>query len=128
MDGRNNPPIPYSPQSALQTARLYADAGFAVAIDDVLFESQYREEYAKGFSGYQVYKVLLVPSLEQALIRNATRTNKTYDTAGLVEIITDIHDALLTQDLAADGWLIIDSTSLTLTETVDAILKHINRK
>lgn len=113
-------------QSALQTARLYAEAGFAVAIDDVLFENQYRAEYVKGFSGYQVYKVLLVPSLEQALTRNANRTNKTYDTAGLVEIIKEIHQALLTQDLDADDWLVIDSTSLTITETVDVILKHIN--
>ncbi len=111
-------------QAASHTARLYASEGFAVAIDDVIFPHEAEEIFVSTLSDFTLHKVLLQPNVEAALSRNATRTNKSYDTAGLAELIGKIHNMMPHSVYARAGWTIIDSTHLSLEETVDAILKH----
>ena len=67
--------------AAAQVAATYADAGFAVAIDDVIHEPD-AEVLVAPLAPRTVHKILLQPSLEVALARNADRTNKGFDTAG----------------------------------------------
>jgi chloramphenicol 3-O-phosphotransferase len=112
-------------QAASYTARLYADAGFAVAIDDVVFPDEAEALFVAPLSGYTLRKVLLRPGVEMALSRNAQRTNKSYNTAGLVETIRNVHEMMPPETFARMGWIVIDSTYLSLEETVDEILKHI---
>jgi len=112
-------------KSAAQIARLYADAGFAVAIDDVIFPAEAQAVYAAPLSTYSVHKILLKPDIEIALARNASRTNKSFDTAGLAGIIRQIHDAMPVSVFTRAGWIVIDSTHLTLDGTVDDILRRI---
>ena len=99
-------------------ATLYADAGFAVALADVLSPP----DVAAHFTDPRNRKTLLLPTLDTALERNATRTNKTFNTLGLTELIRRVYGWLQQQDWS--GWTILDSTNLTLEETVDAILER----
>jgi adenylylsulfate kinase-like enzyme len=99
-------------------ARRYADEGFLVAIDDVV-PPRAVDVYARSVGGHPLRKVLLAPSLEVALARNATARGKSFDTSVLVRTIRELH-----QTLAPDrtGWVVIDSSALSVDATVDAIL------
>ena len=135
----NAPPVPVwtdeterqfrlSRRTAVEMAARYAGAGFAVAIDDVLFEAAYAEQCAPHLTGHTVCKVLLAPSREVALHRNATRTNKDFDTAFLSDTTRQLHGELLAANRPADGWQVIDSSDQSVTETVDAILRLQNQR
>jgi chloramphenicol 3-O-phosphotransferase len=60
-------------RAATQMARLYAEAGFAVAIDDVIFPAEARSLRSETLEGLLVHQVLLYPSLDVALERSASR-------------------------------------------------------
>jgi chloramphenicol 3-O-phosphotransferase len=108
-------------RTAAHHARLYAEAGFAVAIDDVLWP-QDADVFLEKLIGLTVRLVLLAPGLETALARNAARTNKTYDTALLVPLMEVIHPSIAPEDYHAQGWMVLDTAELTLEETVNALL------
>jgi hypothetical protein len=69
--------------------------------------------------------VLLRPSLETLLARNASRTNKPFDSSILETTIRRLHDKL--ENLPAhalENWFVLDSSKRSLPETVDRILEH----
>ncbi len=111
-------------KATVQIARLYNDNGFAVVIDDVLFEGNVRPELEEPLQGYPLYKILLIPNTETALQRNANRTNKAFDTAVLVETIVNLSGAMLEQNTPASGWIQMDTSNLTVEQTVDEILNR----
>lgn len=129
------PPFPWTEETArqfalarkasAQAARLYADAGFAVALDDVIFPQEVHELCTYLLAGYTVYRVFLRPMLDTVLARNASRTNKDFDTSVLIEVIRSLHPSIVAQPFAEAGWIIIDSTELSLEQTVDTILQRI---
>ena len=106
-------------QAAVAMAKLYAEAGFAVAIDDIIYPEDAQKEFIEPLQGYDVYKVLLQPGSDTALQRNISRTNKAFDTTILNAVIFSIHNALADRDFT--GWLVIDNSQLTLEETVSYI-------
>ncbi len=112
-------------QVAAFTAFHYTSAGFAVAIDDILYPAEAQTLFVEPLSRYHVYKVLLHPPLEVALTRNAQRTTKNFDPSFLCDTIRDVHNALSAQPFHEYGWLVIDNSYLTLEQTVDAILAHV---
>jgi energy-coupling factor transporter ATP-binding protein EcfA2 len=87
ISGYANPLDPWTPETQLQfalahqgvgaMARLYAEAGFAVVIDGVTTEA----DVAAYDFPFPPRKVLLRPSLDIALQRNATRETKRFDTS-----------------------------------------------
>jgi chloramphenicol 3-O-phosphotransferase len=109
--------------SALQTATIYAEAGFTVALDDVVSETVFQRQYQQLLHGYRIHKVLLSPRVETALERNATRTNKPFDTAPLVKAISRLHEELRENNTEQTGWLVVDSSNLSPEETVAKILE-----
>ncbi len=113
--------------AAVATAVGYAEAGFAVALDDVGFPAEAQSLFVEPLSAFPVYKVLLLPKLDTALNRNAERTNKRFETAALVETIRGLHKTFTQQarDFRAAGWLVIDSSELSLEETVAHILNSV---
>lgn len=128
----NAPPVPVwtaeterqfrlSQRTAVEMATRYAAAGFAVAIDDVLFEAAYAEQFAPHLAGFAVFKVLLAPSREVALHRNATRTNKDFDTSLLADTTRQLCGELLEANRPEDGWHVIDSSGQSVAETVDTL-------
>lgn len=111
-------------QAAVATAARYAAAGFAVAIDDVIFLAEAHLLVRDALPDYTVHCVLLQPTLEVALERNAQRSNKAFDTAMLEATICDLHPRFDPAHYAAEGWIVIDSSTLSLDATVDAILRQ----
>lgn len=102
---------------AAHAATVYADAGFTVTVADVFGP----DDVTAHFADPRCQRVLLLPTLEVALERNATRTNKTFDTAEIADLLRHAYAWLLQQDWT--GWTVIDSSNLTLDETVAAILE-----
>lgn len=116
--------------SAAATAARYAKAGFAVALDDVVFPAEAESLFVKPLQPFVVHKVLLTPRLEIALGRNAARTTKRFDTGALAETIAHLHAVFAEQeqDFKTAGWLLLDSSELTLEETVTRILSSTGYK
>jgi|WetSurMetagenome_2_1015567.scaffolds.fasta_scaffold75618_3 protein tyrosine phosphatase (PTP) superfamily phosphohydrolase (DUF442 family)/predicted kinase len=113
--------------AAAQVAALYAEAGFAVAIDDVIHEPD-AEALVALLAPRTVHRILLHPSLEVALARNATRSNKDFDTTVLADAIRGNHRSLGEQNRADLGWAVIDNGALDVEQTVDAILESALRE
>jgi chloramphenicol 3-O-phosphotransferase len=107
---------------AVQTAKMYATEGFAVVIDDVLFAHDAAQLEQEFLSGFKVHKILLRPNLEIALKRNASRTNKNFETAILEPVITDLYTNMKPTEFQNADWLILDSSELSLQTTVHLIL------
>jgi chloramphenicol 3-O-phosphotransferase len=107
--------------NAVSMALRYANAGFAVAIDDVFSTRDFESDYAPVLEGAAVHRVLLLPSLEVTLARNSSRTYKDFHPEILEDVIRHLHAEFRAMDVR--GWLVIDSSALTLEETVNAILE-----
>ena len=94
----------------------YLKKGFV----DIIREEDLRAHFYRELVDRRVHRVLLRPTVETALARNRSRTNKTFDTERLAPIIRRLARSLTT-DL--DGWIVIDNSRLTIEETVDQIVK-----
>ena len=106
--------------AAVRTALDYAAAGFDAVIDDVI--TSFAREAYEPFIRAGARCVLLMPTVEVALERNRTRTNKSFDTAVLEPVSRDVHERLKQARLDKMGWTVIDSSALSVEETVDAIV------
>lgn len=109
-------------ESAAFLAGKYARAGFAVAVDDIIFPGEVRAIYEEYLAGLTIHKILLLPSLEVALQRNASRTNKDFDTSFLIDTILGVHQALQAQPFADFGWHILQTDGIDAATTVQKIL------
>ncbi len=101
-------------------ARLYAEAGFAVAVDDVLWPADL-EAMAVHWAGLEVRPVFLNPSLAVTQARNAARTGKTFDPRVLEPMIAALHPAMPPADYLAAGWRVLDTSALDVAETVERL-------
>jgi adenylylsulfate kinase-like enzyme len=128
VSGRADPLIPWTAETEQQfrlswetagrIAARYADEGFVVAIDDVA-PPRAVAIYERSIGNRMLRKVLLAPALDTALQRNELGRGKEFDTAVLVPTIRDLHATLVPD---RSPWLVIDSSNMSVTETVDAIL------
>jgi hypothetical protein len=109
-------------RGAAHLARLYADAGFAVAIDDTLVTAAALDVYLEALQGCVLRQIMLRPRLDVALARNRTRTNKYYDKHRLAQAICRFYPEMATHNTAERGWVVIDNSHLSVAETVDTIL------
>ena len=133
VSGRSDPIGSWTPETdrqfrmaretAAHTAKQYAAAGFAVAIDDVIFPNQVAAHYDDVLAAFEVFKVLLRPDVAVALARNANREHTDFDTAVLDEIIEPIYEAFDTEAMLDEGWFVINSSHLSVAETVEEILR-----
>lgn len=110
-------------ETAASMAAAYAAAGFAVAIDDIVTPGEVEELFLPALQGYKVHRVLLRPSLDVALHRNATRSNKTFDTAVLTDTLRLVHGRLEGLRYAERGWQVMDTGDVSVEATVDRILR-----
>lgn len=108
-------------RSAAFVAEQYATAGYPAVVDDTIEDEQEDDAYAP----LDPRKVMLLPTLEVALARNAARTNKPPgDAAHLAEIAHRLYEPMRRAHTPARGWLVLDSSALDVEATVDAILAH----
>ena len=98
-------------------ADRYSQAGFAVIIDHVVFPQE--EEKLRARLADRHYRtVFLTCRAETNHHRNLTRTGKNMDPNDLAPLINHVRQHLK----PAVPWYILDSTHLTVEETVDLIL------
>jgi len=111
-------------QSVSQMAVNYADAGFAVVIDDFWDPYSQLQEYQRLWQDRQVQRVLLYPERKTALERNFQRSGTGESNeyiAGGVHLVYS-HLETVVANLEKDGWHVLDSTVLSVDATVDRIL------
>ena len=116
--------------SAALIARTYAQQGFAVVIDDVIFPDSIDLHYAALFAMFDVYRILLRPTVAATIARNRAR-HIDVDNAQLEKIIEPIYNHFATFDLAKlrrDGWHIIDSSDCSIEETVSELMAPVRDK
>jgi predicted kinase len=107
-------------RGAARIAADYAEAGFMVVLDDVIRESHIGQ-YADNLGTTRLWKVLLNPSLETVLARNAAPRRKDFDASVLEAACRGLHPLLRAENTAEQGWIVVDSTTLTVDQTVAAI-------
>jgi adenylylsulfate kinase-like enzyme len=109
-------------RGAADLAARYADAGFAVAVDDVATLAQASQYFVEGLAPRRVVPVLLLPALDVALGRNARRTNKPFEPDFLVDTIQFLHTEFASQAANAVGWVVLDTSGQSPEETAAAIM------
>jgi predicted kinase len=115
--------VELSRRAAARIARDYSENGFAAVIDDVVRERDVRQ-FAEHLGQAELRKVLLSPSIETALARNAARKTKSFDTRILAPWTTSLHELLSAENSPESGWLVVDTTAMTPDRAVSALLEH----
>jgi gluconate kinase len=106
--------------TATYMARLYADQGVDVVIDDVCVPSNFVEQYAAFFERTDVHCVLLYPKASVVIERIKQRGGP-MEHIQYVPVIYDFLDAM-----PKDGWIVLDSSEMTVEQTVNAVLSNID--
>jgi chloramphenicol 3-O-phosphotransferase len=111
-------------KSTTYMANSYSAAGFTVVIDDFWDPYSHLEEYVDLSTHPQVYKIILMPGQDSAHQRNLQRSGpgplRDYLDGGIRLVYESLHS--VSADLQSRGWLMLDTTDLTVDETVDGIL------
>jgi chloramphenicol 3-O-phosphotransferase len=105
--------------SAARMALAYSDAGFAVAIDD-FWHVEMRDGDYNPIIGNQVQRILLLPNLEVTLNRLQSRDGSA---SHFEQAIRFVHHAIEIRPELLTGWHVVDSSRLSIEETVDSILE-----
>jgi predicted kinase len=110
-------------QTAIDVATRYAAHGFAVVIDD-FFDPGGLAEYRDVVARPGVRGVILFPTQDEAHRRNFERTGGDPGRVFIDEGIRHVYGLLAPQvdRLAREGWLILDTTGLSVEAAVDAIV------
>lgn len=108
-------------RASAAVARVYAEAGFAVAIEGGVDPAEIESALTDVGLRDRMIGVVLHPRLEVALDRNRTRATKPFDTSVLEGVMGRI-DADLVRDAARDGWHEVDNSDETIDATVARIL------
>lgn len=111
-------------RGAARIAADYVNAGFVVVLDDVIRESELRQ-YTDHLGDATLRKVLLNPTLDIVLARNAAPRGKNFDASVLEAACRGLHPLLLAENTVEQGWIVVDSTTLGIDQTVDAILRAV---
>ena len=105
--------------TAIYMARLYADHGVDVVIDDVCVPSNFVEQYAALFEIPQVHRVLLYPK-ESVVIERIKKRGGPMEHIPYVPVIYQFLDSM-----PKDGWTVLDSSEWTIERTVNEVLSRI---
>jgi len=110
--------------AAVRLALDYAAAGFAVILDD-FYDPHGLAEYRELLARPETHGVVLVPSQAEARRRNAARS--TGEAGAYIDAAIPIAYGFLEpalERLAAEGWLVLDTTALDVDGAVAAIVEH----
>ncbi|HCR70901.1 MAG TPA: hypothetical protein DIW23_05615 [Anaerolineae bacterium] len=106
--------------TAIYMARLYANHGVDVVIDDVCVPFNFVEQYAALFEMTSVYRVLLYPKADIVVERIKKR-------GGPLEHINHVPTIYNFLDsMPKDSWIVLDSSDWTIEQTVNAVLSNIS--
>jgi hypothetical protein len=112
-------------ESAIYMARTYQRAGFAVVIDDFV-DPRRLSEYQTFPTDSGVHKFVLYPKQAIAHARNYQRAGDDPARAYIDEGIHFVYEQLsiMKEALQKDGWIVLDTTELSIEDTVSEILKY----
>ena len=112
-------------ESVIHMALNYQRAGFAVVIDD-FFDPYQLREYQAFLNAPGIHKVVLYPDQDTAHARNFQRAGggpaRDYIDVGIRTVYQQLNLSIVS--LRKDGWIIVDTTDLSVEDTVLEILKH----
>lgn len=112
-------------ESAILVALQYRQAGYAVVMDDFVDPNRLRE-YRTLLNDPHVHKFVLFPTQETAHARNFRRAGddpgRDYIDEGIRTVYRQLH--LMIADLLAEGWIVLDTTGLSVEETLREILQQ----
>ncbi|HYY54619.1 MAG TPA: AAA family ATPase [Candidatus Dormibacteraeota bacterium] len=104
-------------------AAEFAMSGVAVVIDDTLESDEERRAYTDRLRGVRL--VHLLPPLEVALTRNASRTNKPEGDAPMLDrTARRLYPRMRVEHTERRGWHVFDPSALDPRETVDALIER----
>lgn len=106
--------------TAIYMARLYANQGIDVVIDDVCVPSNFIEQYRELFEIPEVHRVLLYPKADVVIERIKQRGGP-LEHIPYVPMIYRFLDSM-----PKDGWIILDSSDWTIEQTVKEVLSKIS--
>lgn len=110
--------------TAIYMAKLYAENGVDVVIDDVCVPPEFAEHYTALFDDNPaVQRVLLLPTAE-ALVERLNQRGGPFDKF-LVEAVPWLYSYL--GPMAKAGWLVLDTGVVTVEETVQQLLEGIGQ-
>ncbi len=111
--------------NASHMAQTYADAGFMVALDDFL-DLNFPRDYHPLLSRPGAHAVLLYPRQTAAHQRNYQRAGDSPGRAYIDEGIQLVYDGMkaFVPFMEQNGWQVLDTTELSIEETVDEILRR----
>lgn len=107
--------------TATYMARLYAEQGVDVVIDDVCVPSNFVEQYAALFEIPEVQRILLYPKAEVVIERIKQRGGP-LEHIPYVPVIYTFLDSM-----PKEGWIVLDSSEWTVEQTVNEVLSSVQR-
>ena len=110
--------------SVVHMAFTYHDAGFVVVIDD-FWDLNHRSDYQALLNHPNVHKIVLYPGQSEAHRRNLQRSGSSPARAYIDEGVRTVYQQLnaAVPQLAREGWVIVDTTTLSVETTVTTILQ-----
>ena len=106
--------------TAAYMARLYANNGVDVVIDDVCVPSNFADQYAALFETPGVHRVLLYPKAS-VVIERITQRGGPMEHIHYVPVIYDFLNTM-----PKDGWIVLDSSDWTVEQTANAVLTNLS--
>lgn len=106
--------------TAIYMARLYANQGVDVVIDDICVPSNFVEQYASLFEMAGVYRVLLYPKADIVIQRIEKRGGPLEH----IDHVPAIYNFL--ESMPKNSWIVLDSSDWTIEQTVYAVLSNIS--
>lgn len=110
-------------KSVVHIALSYQAADFAVVIDD-FWDAGYPMDYQALTNHPNLHRVVLFPQQDEAHQRNLNRAGDSPARAYIDEGIQIVYEQLnsVLPQLQHDGWIIVDTTTLSVEATVEKIL------
>lgn len=110
--------------TAARMALTYHEAGFVVVVDDFL-DPDHLSGYQPLLGHPDLYKVVLFPAQEAAHDRNRQRSGTSPARAYIDEGVRVVYREFGARipHLVQQGWLVVDTTSMGVEETVTEILR-----
>lgn len=105
--------------TAIYMARLYANQGVDVVIDDICAPLSFVEQYVALFEIPEVQRVLLYPKAPIVIERIKQRGGP-WEHINYVPAIYNFLDSM-----SKDGWIVLDSSEWTIERTVNEVLSNI---
>jgi chloramphenicol 3-O-phosphotransferase len=110
-------------QAAAAIADLYAQGGFTVVVDDVLTSHDVQALFNASDPARAVHLIFLCPSFAGVIDRNRARYPQ-FDVQTWEPVIHGLYQDLCAQNTSAAGWIVLDTTTWSIAQTVDTILQQ----